>query len=55
MLTAHLAARLLERQRAERSAEIARQLPLYRDDPAYPAEPEQDGEARRTPDWATHY
>ncbi len=56
MLPPHLADRLLKQRRAEESAEFARQLPLYVEDPAYLHDPEQDGETpRREPDWATNY
>ncbi|WP_169732875.1 hypothetical protein [Azospirillum halopraeferens] len=56
MLPVHIAARELDRRRAERSAEIARQLPLYAEDPAY-LEPPADGAdaPRREPDWASDY
>ncbi len=60
MLHAPLAARELERLRAERAAEIARQLPLYVDTPPPELirgrEDDEDGEtARPLPDWATNY
>lgn len=56
MLPSYLADRLLKQRRAEESAEFARQLPLYVEDPAYLTDPEQDGEApRKEPDWATNY
>ncbi|NYZ17264.1 hypothetical protein HL658_32365 [Azospirillum sp. RWY-5-1] len=56
-LAAHLAARELERRRAEQSAEFARQLPLHVEDPSWRMPPE-DGEAEASsplPDWATNY
>jgi hypothetical protein len=57
MLIAHLAARLLEQQRAAAEAEFARQLPLYAEAPtAYYTDPEDTaGAARTEPDWATNY
>lgn len=55
MMDAYLAARELERRKAERSAEIARQLPLHAEEIAHLHDPE-NGEAPRTePDWTTNY
>lgn len=55
MMDAYLAARELERMKAERSAEFARQLPLYAEEIAERQDPES-GEAPRTePDWASNY
>ena len=57
MLIAHLAARLLEQQRANAEAEFARQLPLYAEAPIpYHTDPEDEtGAPRVEPDWATNY
>jgi hypothetical protein len=56
MLTAHLAARSLEQQRAMTEAEFARQLPLYADDPTWMTDPEGTaGVPRQEPDWAINY
>ena len=54
MMDAYIAARELERRKAERSAELARQLPLHVEDIAYREAPE-DSPARTEPDWATDY
>ena len=54
MLDAYLAARELERLKAERSAEFARQLPLYAEEIAYPPELDRTPESGE-PDWATNY
>lgn len=54
-LAAHLAARELERRRAEQSAEFARQLPLHVEDPSWRLPPEEEAEASPLPDWATNY
>lgn len=54
-MPAHLAARVVERLRAEREAEAARQLALHLDGPP----PGWDGEpadpSDRAPEWAVNY
>ena len=55
MMDATLAARALERLKAERSAEFARQLPLYAEDIACWQDPETAEAPRTEPDWATNY
>ncbi|MGQ9366877.1 hypothetical protein [Azospirillum sp. ST 5-10] len=55
MVPAHVAARELERRRAERAAEIARQLPLYIDYPYDRAPAEEADEPRPVPDWTANY
>jgi len=55
MMDAYLAARELERMKAERSAEFARQLPLYAEEIAYLREPDSGEAPRAEPDWTTNY
>jgi hypothetical protein len=60
MLSVYLAARELERRRAEHAAEFARQLPLYVEEITHWHHPDMtdpDGEAapRTEPDWASNY
>ena len=56
MLPAHIAARELERRRAEQSAEFARQLPHYAEDFSHhPGEERSEVEVRRAPDWTFNY
>jgi len=54
MLPTHVAARELERRRAEQQAEFARQLPLYVDDPLTVSQ-EVDENTVPLPDWAVNY
>lgn len=53
-LAAHIAAREAERQRAERQAEAARQLPLWRE-PDWPEPDVEDVKQADLPTWATDY
>lgn len=60
MLSAYLAAKAADRRRAEREAEFARQLPLYREECAEPPleylqHEETAGRTLRAPDWTMNY
>ncbi|HEY0838183.1 MAG TPA: hypothetical protein VGE72_30025 [Azospirillum sp.] len=60
MLSPHLAARELERRRAQDAAEFARQLPLHVEEITHWRDPDMTdrdgGPAPRTePDWASNY
>ena len=55
MMDAYVAARELERRKAERSAEFARQLPLHAEEIAYRQDPETGDAPRVEPDWTTDY
>ena len=59
MMDAYVAARELERLKAGRSGEFARQLPLHQAEISQWQDPETGGAARTEPgagpDWATDY
>ncbi|HYH19121.1 MAG TPA: hypothetical protein VD995_10945 [Azospirillum sp.] len=60
MLSVYLAARELERRRAQDAAEFARQLPLHVEEITHwrnPVMTDPDGEEapRTEPDWASNY
>lgn len=55
MLDAYLAARELERMKAEQSAEFARQLPLHAEEIADRPDPENGEAPRAAPDWTANY
>lgn len=60
MLSAYLAAQDAVRRRAQREAEFARQLPLYKEEnagppPEYLRHEEESGRTLQAPDWTKNY